>query len=222
MYIYKITNKIDGRVYIGQTQVDDPYYFGGGKLIRRAVKKHGRDNFTKEILEECSSKEELDEREIYWIEYYNSRDLTVGYNLARGGDGGNRNGGKLTEESRRRISESKTGTHWGHHSEETKKRMSEVRMGIEFSEEHKKKLCEKRRQRIISDETRKKASQTSRGKINIKQYELTDPDGNTYITTEGLTKFCEDHNLSVGNLSNVISGKRSHHKGWTIKRMEST
>lgn len=221
MYIYKITNKIDGKVYIGQTQVNDPYYFGGGKLIRRAVKKHGRDNFTKEILEECSSKEELDNKEIYWIEYYNSRDLTVGYNLARGGDGGNRNGGKLTEESRKRISEGRKDKNTGKRPKETGRKISEKMKGRVFSEEHKRKLSEKRKQRITSDETRKKASQTSKGKINIKQYELTDPDGNTYITTEGLTKFCEEHNLIAGNLSSVASGKRPHHKGWTIKRIES-
>lgn len=63
-------------------------------------------------------------------------------------------------------------------------------------------------------------SKTSKGKINIKKYELIDPNGNVFITTEGLTKFCEEHDLTPANLHKVINGERQNHKGWTIKPLD--
>jgi len=64
-------------------------------------------------------------------------------------------------------------------------------------------------------------SKSSKGKINIKKYELTDPNGNIFVTTEGLVKFCEEHGLTPANLLKVIKGDRPHHKGWTIKRLDT-
>jgi len=243
MYIYKITNTINGKVYIGQTQKDDPSYFGSGKIIRCAVKKYGCDNFIKEVIEECSSKEELDEREIYWIEFYDSTNRNVGYNITKGGGGGdtftnnpdkeiirnkfkensgNRKGVSLSEETRQRISEGRKGKNTGKRPKEVGEKISAKMKGKVFSEDHKKHLSDKRKLRIITDETRAKASKTSKGKINIKQYELTDPDGNKYITENGLTCFCEEHDLSAPNILKVINGSRPNHKGWTAKRIEST
>ena len=93
--IYKIENQINGKVYIGQSiniarrwkehrsranNNDTPLY--------RAINKYGLENFTFEILEECSVSE-LNEKEIYWIKYYNSTNRNIGYNLTTGGNGGN-------------------------------------------------------------------------------------------------------------------------------------
>ena len=64
-------------------------------------------------------------------------------------------------------------------------------------------------------------SQTSKGKINIKRYKLTDPDGIEYTTTNGLVNFCEKNNLTSTNLMKVLKGDRKHHKGWTIERMNN-
>jgi len=68
-------------------------------------------------------------------------------------------------------------------SPEQRKRMSEARMGMEFSEQHKTNLSRARKTRVTSQETRDKCSETSTGKINIKQYECIDPDGKKHITT---------------------------------------
>ena len=88
--IYKVTNKINGKVYIGQsvdigkrwrqhmTAKDDIYF-------HKAIQKYGVENFEWEVIEQCKKKD-LDEREIYWIEYYDS--FNKGYNCTRGGDGG--------------------------------------------------------------------------------------------------------------------------------------
>lgn len=63
--IYKITNLTNNKVYIGkhETENKNDDYFGSGKLIRKAIKKYGMNNFKKEILFECHSKEEMDQKE---------------------------------------------------------------------------------------------------------------------------------------------------------------
>lgn len=85
--IYKVTNKINGKVYIGQSvdigrrwrehmNAKDDIYF------HKAIQKYGVENFKWEVIERCKKKD-LDEREIYWIEYYDS--FNNGYNCTRGG-----------------------------------------------------------------------------------------------------------------------------------------
>lgn len=88
MNIYKITNLINNKIYIGQNINDNINYYGSGLLIKNAIKKYGKQNFSKEILEICSSKKELNDKEIYWIEYYKSTDKNIGYNIHIGGTGG--------------------------------------------------------------------------------------------------------------------------------------
>lgn len=90
MIVYKITNKINGKIYIGQTEkVDITNYYGSGVVIMKALKKYGKKNFERIILEVCQTKDQLNKAEIYWIEYYNSTDRNLGYNISTGGDGGN-------------------------------------------------------------------------------------------------------------------------------------
>ena len=91
--IYKITNKINGKFYIGKHQTSDigDGYMGSGKLIKAAIKKYGVENFSKEILHIYDSEEDMNlkEKELVTIS-----DQT--YNLCEGGKGGfsyiNRNG----------------------------------------------------------------------------------------------------------------------------------
>jgi hypothetical protein len=89
MIIYKTTNLINNKIYVGkQLHNDRQNYLGSGKILKQAISKYGQQNFKKEILQECSSKPEWLEAEQLWIEKLNSRDKEVGYNLAIGGDGG--------------------------------------------------------------------------------------------------------------------------------------
>jgi group I intron endonuclease len=83
MIIYKTTNLINGNFYIGQDSKNNPEYLGSGLLLNKALKKYGRDNFLKEIIEQCNSKEQLNLREIFWIS-----ELKPLYNIAKGGNGG--------------------------------------------------------------------------------------------------------------------------------------
>ena len=88
IYIYKITNKINGKIYIGQhkqTTIKENVdrYLGSGILIKKAQDKYGKENFTKEIVEYCNE-EDVNDREVYWIRFYNS--ITPnGYNITKGG-----------------------------------------------------------------------------------------------------------------------------------------
>ena len=67
MHIYCTTNKITGKFYIGKEVGYKNHYLGSGKLLKQAVSKYGKENFTKETLEHCNTIEQLNEREIYWI-----------------------------------------------------------------------------------------------------------------------------------------------------------
>lgn len=87
MIIYKTTNLINGKIYIGQSINDDPKYLGSGVFLKNAIEKHGKENFIKEIIDNTDSVDELNEKEIYWIEKYNSTDKNIGYNLCSGGKG---------------------------------------------------------------------------------------------------------------------------------------
>lgn len=104
MVVYKTINLINGKIYIGQDRNNNPAYIGSGKLINRAIKKYGKENFRKEIIEICDSKQHLNEREIYWINYYSSTDVLIGYNIAIGGQGGN-----LGKKVNKKISDSLKG-----------------------------------------------------------------------------------------------------------------
>lgn len=94
-YIYKITNKINGKVYIGKTLnsiqkrwrehlIDSKKRKCEKRPLYSAINKYGEENFEIEQIEECSH-DILNERECYWIEYYSS--FKNGYNATVGGDG---------------------------------------------------------------------------------------------------------------------------------------
>ena len=88
-YIYKITNKINSKFYIGQkkSSVFVESYWGSGNLITAAISKYGKDNFDREILQWCETRDELNAAEKYWISKYDA--TNKGYNLSAGGEGGN-------------------------------------------------------------------------------------------------------------------------------------
>lgn len=88
--IYKITNKVNNKIYIGkhQTENKDDDYMGSGILLKRAFKLYKQSNFSKEIICECNNEKHMNEMEKKYIKIYNSTDKKIGYNIANGGDGG--------------------------------------------------------------------------------------------------------------------------------------
>lgn len=87
-YIYLTTNNINGKKYIGQHKgyLDDDYY-GSGTTILKAIDKYGKQNFSKQILCICKSREEADQQEKYYIQKYNAVENSNFYNNAEGGSG---------------------------------------------------------------------------------------------------------------------------------------
>lgn len=90
--IYKTTNLINNKIYVGKhVQYDTSAfdgYLGSGLLIKRAISKHGEENFQRDLIEVTYNINILNEREIYWIEQLSACDKNIGYNLTKGGQGG--------------------------------------------------------------------------------------------------------------------------------------
>ena len=86
-YIYKTTDLVTSKIYIGQKKSANfiPTYHGSGKIITRLLLKYGPERFKTELIEECNSFEELNQREIFCIAKFNSRNPDIGYNIASGG-----------------------------------------------------------------------------------------------------------------------------------------
>ena len=89
--IYKITNLLDGMVYVGQTtrsiEVRFREHAVADSRIGNAIRKYGAENFSCEVVEECESRAALDEREIFWIAHFNCK-APNGYNMTDGGERG--------------------------------------------------------------------------------------------------------------------------------------
>jgi group I intron endonuclease len=152
-YVYKTTNMQNNKIYIGmhKAQVFDKNYFGSGVLIKKAIKKYGQDNFIVELIEWCCDRENLCNKEKYWISYFGSNNPEIGYNLAQGGDGGDTfhlhtaeeqneirakiserfKGRKQTDEwiEKRKCCGEENGMYGKHHTQETKEIISKKLSG---------------------------------------------------------------------------------------------
>ena len=161
-YVYKITNLVNKKIYIGITNQTPQYRFrqhinhadrGGTNHFARAIRKYGKQNFKLEEIEICKTYEDAQEFEKLYIEQYNS--IIDGYNMSAGGGGSV--GFKIREETkaklrgrivsletRKKLSDSSKGnTKWVglKHTDTTKKKQSEVRKKIwsQLSEEERAK-----------------------------------------------------------------------------------
>jgi len=87
LYIYKITNLLNDKCYVGKHSClnINNAYFGSGIAIKKAIKKHGKNNFKKEILCICKTEEEQNKKEILWIKKLKT--YKNGYNMTLGGEG---------------------------------------------------------------------------------------------------------------------------------------
>lgn len=126
--LYKITNLINGKIYIGKhkcSQLDDAY-FGSGKILWLAINKYGIENFRFDLLIDLNNQYEMDllERAVVNEDFLARSDV---YNISRGGVNpcmyGEQNPffGKT-------------------HSEETKNKISEIHKGVNISDEHREKI----------------------------------------------------------------------------------
>ncbi len=180
MIIYKTTNIINGKWYIGKDSKGYPGYIGSGNLLKAAIEKYGKENFKKEILQECSSMEELNMAEYEWIKKTNAINDPMSYNLADGGQGGDlsrfmdfekRKGRKIhSEEEKKKRSEKWKGEKNPQYgktlSDEHKRKMIEANQNRDyfFSDDHREKLRQAQLGKKLSAETKKKMSESRNGK----------------------------------------------------------
>lgn len=174
-YIYRITNMINGKVYLGQTKNPLNRWSSHKSaslkpekyrtIISSALSKHGLDNFLFEIIITCKTQEDTDIIEEICINQYNSRDRSLGYNLRPGGE--TISGWHHSEETKNKISIANSGPRpasqgennpfFGkHHSDESKQKIAAANYGKSPSEETRKKIGIKSAGRTYSDETKEK------------------------------------------------------------------
>lgn len=156
--VYKITNKVTGKIYIGITNQGSGTRYrhhwyeariGDPCPIHKSMAKYGEENFTLEIIDFADTYEELKEKEKFYIKKFNSTDRSVGYNLTEGGDG---TFGRL-------------------HSEETKEKIRQKALGRKASDETKKKMSISRKGKC-SDKMKKHLLEISRRKSRkVYQYD---------------------------------------------------
>ena len=108
--IYLITNKLTNKKYVGQTSRSlltrwREHCYQHECIIDKAIDKYGENNFTIEVIDTADTLDQLNDKEIYWIKYYNSK-LPNGYNVSDGGSGISV---KKDEQWKRRIGDSNRG-----------------------------------------------------------------------------------------------------------------
>ena len=126
-YLYQITNRINGKIYIGihQTKNMADGYFGSGKRLNQAIEKYGVDNFIIEILEFFNSEKAMVNREIEVVDQDFVDDPNT-YNLMPGGKFGSRVRNGFSFASRR-------------HSRSTRKKLSDIKQGKRLSAKQRKR-----------------------------------------------------------------------------------
>jgi len=87
MEIYKITNLINNKIYIGKDVSCDKNYYGSGVFIKQSINKYGKENFTKDIIDVCDNHDDLCIKEKFWVSYYKENGFVL-YNITEGGEGG--------------------------------------------------------------------------------------------------------------------------------------
>ena len=179
--IYRITNLINGKTYIGQHKYKklNDEYMGSGVYLAKAKKKYGIENFKKDILVfGIVRKDFIDLLEKEYIKFYRSIGKAE-YNIANGGNGR----GTVSDETKQKISKSRSGKPtWNKGkpmSEEYKIKLSMALKGKPtwntgkkcgpLSEEHKRKISESEKGRKLSEETRKKMSESRKGKSSSEE-----------------------------------------------------
>lgn len=167
--IYKFTNKINNKVYIGQAKNLNSRIKGHIRYFYKqnynyplyhSMKKHRIENFEVEILQEGNfTKQQLDEMEISFIRLFKSNNSLYGYNLTIGGEG--TVGYKHTQETKNKLRKSKLGKKHGEYTIEHRQKISNSLKGKPKSEETKRKLTGRKH----TQETKDKISKIHKGKI---------------------------------------------------------
>lgn len=218
-FIYLTTNLINGKRYLGQTKRPDTFkYFGSGKAIRKALKKYGEQNFTREIIAFAFSKTDLDFLEEHFISEYNAVDSRNWYNISPAPNvTAGFTGKKHSLETKTKMRENMLTNHPNKGKQfgvETRQRMSKAKTGVstatEYSREKSRQLGLSNKGLKRSQEVRDTMSKNRRGKSHGVVSTILTPTG--VITTECLKDWCRDNNITYSSLRNTLTNNRPHKK----------
>jgi group I intron endonuclease len=228
MYIYKITNLINNKIYIGQTySIRERWYryrssvkreVDSSMMIVRSMIKHGIENFKIEEIEKCKNRNESNIREKYYIELYDARNTNVGYNIALGGDSQWQSAEIITkiQEGRRKYFELHGNPRKGVPlSEEHKKAISIASMGKSgtnlgrvFSQEWKDKLSDSNSGQMRNDEVKKTLSNSHMGQIAVNRKldfdQAEEIRKAKLIDGKTLKWITDNYGISSGTISSII------------------
>lgn len=214
MIIYKITNLINNKIYIGQTitTLDNRWKRhtwncttnNSHMAITDAIAKYGKNNFKIEQIDIADTIDELNNKEQYWISFSKSMSPN-GYNLTSGG-----NNFIMSDETKKKISISNKNKII---SPEAKLKSSISHTGYKQSDETKHKLSLHFKGKPTSQNTRVGASIK-----NAKKCILTSPNGED-IEIINIKKFATKNDLQASNLSKLINNKINQYKGWKLKQV---
>jgi group I intron endonuclease len=161
--VYVVTCSVNGKQYVGQTTQgawerwcahQEEARGGRGRLLARAIRKYGIENFRMEIADTATSPEDLNAKEIALIAGLNSRS-PHGYNLMEGGSNG-----KHSEESRAKMSLSQS---LRRHPDELKEKIRRAGLGRKLSDEAKAKISAANKGKVRSPEAREKYRKAKQG-----------------------------------------------------------
>lgn len=229
-FIYKTTNIINGKYYIGahSTQNEDDNYLGSGTLLKKSIEKHGRENFVREILFYCVDINELYLKEIEVISEH--LDNNMCYNVKPGGKGGwysvntsqiNRGSNNVMNrcpELKRKIIENarltrlKNKEYYDNISRNNGLKAKEKCTGV--------KCPSKGDSERVKRQWKENYENMRNSLSNF--FEVIDPHGNKHITNR-LEDFCKENNLTYTALWNTSRTnkqvKKGKTKGWICKKI---
>jgi len=211
--IYRITNLINGKCYIGQTKEKNPLKrirshfnkYPKPHPLRNSIKCHGKENFKWDILVTAFDKKGLDDLEILLIKENRSL-LPNGYNIQLGGNGP----GKMTQATKDKISKS---------NKEWNKNNVAYNKGRKFTKEHCENLSKVRKG--FTSMARREAQKISIEKVSMPVRAIHIETGEVY-TFKSLSECAKELGLQGCNVSRVLNKKqnRSQHKGYKFERIE--
>lgn len=208
MIIYLITNKKNGKQYVGQTtrtlRERKLEHARKNGIVGKAIRKYGKENFDIKQIDSADSVELLNQKEIDWIEKLDTKS-PYGYNLCNGGD--NTYGFNHREESKLIMADKKKGMFKGKdnpfygkkHSEETRKRMREA-----WSEERKQQLAEMSRERNLRNQA-----------VRVRNIDTSE-------VFSSIKEAAETYDLKPTHITRVCRGRRKRTGGYRWEYVDKT
>lgn len=203
--IYKLTNKINNKIYIGQTKSTLEIRWNGhtyaarhnsnNMLITKAIRKYGPESFLKESIElNYGTQLFIDDREEYWIKFYDATNKKIGYNILL------RSSGRIISEEYKKVMSLYQKKAWNKSSPERKKKQIEIMRKVGREVQRRLKLGE-----------------IKHG--SIKHWKFYNTNNNTIIEFDDLANFCRQNNLNHECMRQVFYYEKNRvqsiYKGFT-------